>query len=85
MIKPQKLALTLAILFGGIHALWSILVAIGWAQHLANFAMWAHMVHVNVVIGPFDGVAAITIVIVAAVVGYIVGLVVGNIWNKVHV
>lgn len=84
MIKPQKLALTLAVLFGGIHALWSILIAIGWAQNLADFSMWAHMVHIPIVIGPFDAMAAITIVVAAAVAGYIVGLVVGEIWNRIH-
>ena len=82
--NPQNVALVVAVMLGGVHTLWAILVALGWAQALADFSMWAHMVHANVVIGPFDGSAAITVIVIASVIGYGIGFVAANVWNKVH-
>ena len=83
-INPQKTGLVGAIMVGGVHVLWSILVALGWAQALVNFSLWAHMVHLNPVIGPFDLTASVTLVIVAALIGYCVGYMIGEVWNRVH-
>ncbi|MDP3725602.1 MAG: hypothetical protein Q8R36_00215 [bacterium] len=80
----NKVGLVFAALFGGVHVLWSILVFLGWAQPLVNFILWAHMIQVLYVVGPFDALASATLIVVTAFVGYVVGSVVSVIWNKVH-
>lgn len=83
-LNPTKTGLAVGKLLGGLHLVWVILVALGWAQALVNFSMWAHMVNVPVVIGAFDLSAAITVVVVAAIIGYIIGFIFSKIWNWLH-
>lgn len=83
-INPAKTGQALGSLFGGLHLGWSILIALGWAQGLVDFIMWAHMVRMPVVIKAFDLSAAITLVIVTTVIGYILGSIFAHIWNRMH-
>lgn len=83
-LNPVKTGLALGELLGGVHLVWVILVALGWAQALVNFSLWAHMASVPVVVGAFDLSAAVTVVIVAAMVGYVLGYALAKIWNWLH-
>jgi len=46
--------------------------------------MWAHMVQSGPVFAPFDATAALTVIVIAAIIGYCVGFVLSTVWNKVH-
>ena len=82
--NASRVALTGAILLGGVHALWSLFVLLGFAQPLINFSMWAHMIEPGVTIAPFDAQAAVTLIVVATAIGYGVGYAMATVWNKVH-
>jgi len=84
MSNPNKVGLVFAILLGGWHVAWSILVATGLGQTLYNFILWAHMIHLAVTIGPFDFTASITLIVVTAIVGYVIGYVGSLAWNRMH-
>lgn len=83
-LDPTKTGLAVGKLLGGVHVLWSILVWLGWAQGLVNFSQWAHMVSVPVVVKAFDITAAITVIIVAALVGCVIGYAFAKIWNWLY-
>lgn len=83
-LNPNKTGLALGKLVGGLHLVWAILVALGSAQALVNFSLWAHMVSMPVVVGAFDITAAITIIIVATAAGYVLGYLFAKIWNYLH-
>ena len=83
-LNPTKTGLALGKLVGGLHLVWAILVAFGWAQALVNFSMWAHMVSVPVVVGAFNLSAAVTVIIVATAIGYVLGYTFAKIWNWLH-
>jgi len=83
-LNPKKVGLAVGKLVGGVHLVWSILVALGWAQWLVNFSMWAHMVSVPVVVEQFDLTAAVTVILVATAIGYVLGYVFAKIWNWLH-
>lgn len=83
-LNPGKTGLALGKLVGGVHLIWVILVALGWAQALVNFSLWAHMTNAPVVVGAFDLSAAVTLVIVATLVGYVIGYAFAKIWNWLH-
>lgn len=83
-LNPTKTGLALGGLVGGLHLVWSVLVALGWAQALVNFSLWAHMVSTPFAVKTFDLSTAVTLVAAAAIVGYVVGHVFAFIWNRVH-
>jgi hypothetical protein len=84
MSNPNKVGLVFAILLGGWHLVWSILVATGFGQLLYDFILWAHMIHLAIKIGPFDLAASITLILVTAILGYVIGYVGSFVWNKMH-
>ncbi len=84
MNNPNKVGLVFAILLGGFHLVWSILVATGVGQALYDFILWAHMIHLAITIGPFDLKAAITLIVVTALFGYVTGYVASLVWNRMH-
>lgn len=83
-INPTKTALTIGAFAGGLHLVWSIFIALGWAQALVDFKLWVHMISVPIVVKPFELSTAATLVIVTAIVGYVVGHIFALIWNRMH-
>jgi hypothetical protein len=83
-LNPSKTARALGAFFAVVHVIWSVIVALGLAQTLINFKLWAHMLTAPVVVNPFDLSAAITVIIAAAITGYIVGYIFATVWNKTH-
>jgi hypothetical protein len=84
MANANKVGLVFAALLGGFHLVWSVLVATGVAQTIYDFVLWAHMIHLAIIIGPFDATAAGTLIVFTAVMGYVVGYIAALVWNKVH-
>lgn len=84
MANANKIGLVFGVLLGGGHLLWSVLVFFGIGQALINFVLWAHMVHLQYIVGPFDMTAALTLIVLTSIVGYIIGYIVAIVWNKVH-
>jgi hypothetical protein len=82
--NPNKVGLVIGALIGGWHFVWSLLVVIGWAQPIIDFIFWAHMIKPVYVVKPFDPVAAVTLIVITAAIGYIFGFLVAVIWNKLH-
>ncbi|MCX6786502.1 MAG: hypothetical protein NTU85_01630, partial [Candidatus Kaiserbacteria bacterium] len=73
-----------AVLLGGLHLVWSIFVAFGWAQILMDFIFWAHMFNLSFVVKPFDATAAVTLIVVTSIIGAILGYFMAIIWNRLH-
>jgi hypothetical protein len=84
MTSPNKVGLVIGALIGGWHLCWSLLVLLGWAQRIIDLIFWAHMIRPVYIIKPFDAVAAVTLIGIAALIGYIFGYAGGIIWNRIH-
>jgi hypothetical protein len=84
MADQNKVGLVAATLLGGWHLVWSMLVATGLGQALYDFILWAHMIHLTIVIGPFNLAASATLVVLTAVFGYVIGYAGAWVWNLVH-
>jgi hypothetical protein len=84
IIKPHNTGLVLAALMAGWHLLWSLLVAVGWAQPLIDFIFWLHFIKPIYVIEGFNAGIALLLVAVTAVIGYASGWGFGVLWNKLH-
>lgn len=84
MTNSHKVGLVFGALLGGFHALWSVLVFFGVAQAIYDFILWAHMIHLPIIIGPFDATAVVTLIIMTAVMGYVGGYAGSKVWNRFH-
>jgi hypothetical protein len=84
MANPNKVGLVVGALIGGWHLLWALLVLLGWAQPIIDFIFWAHMIQPVYVVKPFNPLAAITLIVITAVLGYVFGFAGALIWNKLH-
>ncbi len=71
-------------LFGVIHLVWAVLVAVGVAQPLLDFVFKLHMLQPVVVVGSFNLMYAVGLIVMTAVVGYIVGVLLAAMWNYAH-
>ena len=83
-INANKVGLTFGALIGGGHLVWSVLIAIGWAQPLLNFIFTLHMIKSFIVVSSFDIMLAGTLVIITAIIGYVVGYIFSLLWNWFH-
>lgn len=83
-LNVDKVALSVGLFFGGIHLVWSVFVALGWAQTLINFILGLHMLNVPVQVLPFNITTAGLLVLVTFAVGYVAGRVFATVWNVVH-
>jgi hypothetical protein len=72
----------IAVLIGGWHVAWSLLVLIGWAQPILDFIFWAHMIKPVYFVKPFNLLAAVALIVVTAVIGYVFGFFGAVIWNR---
>jgi hypothetical protein len=84
MNQPNKVGLTFGAIMGGCHLVWSLLVFLGFAQVIYDFILWAHMIHLQLTIGPFDLKAAVTLVMFTTVMGYVLGYIAAYVWNSIH-
>ena len=83
-VNKNKVGLVLGAFFGLWHVVWSILVALGWAQPLLNWFFRLHMIEPPFRFAAFDLGLAATLIVVASIIGYIAGYVIGAIWGRVH-
>jgi hypothetical protein len=83
-LNPNKTGLAFGTLLGVWHAIWSIFVAVGWAQAIVNFVFWMHMIKPVYVIGQFSSWIALILIAVSGAIGYIGGFVLAALWNWLH-
>lgn len=84
MTNAHKVGLVAGLFLAGWHLVWSLLVLLGIAQLIWDFILWAHMIHLEVVIGPFDAMAALVLVVLTAIIGYVGGYTGALVWNRFH-
>ena len=80
--ETHKIGLVFGSLMGFFHVVWSLLVALGWAQGLMSFIFKLHMIEPVYSISAFSLTTAATLVVVTTAIGYIVGSVAAILWNK---
>ena len=83
-INPNKAGLIMAVLLGGWHFLWALLVATGLAQPLIDFIFWIHFIQRVFVIESFDVVRALLLIAVTGAIGYAIGFIFAILWNRLH-
>ena len=83
-MNVAKTGLVVAIILGGWHVCWSVLVAVGWAQRVADFIFWIHLIKPVYVVEPFDILRVIILVLLTTAIGFAVGTIGAWTWNLLH-
>ncbi len=81
-VEKHKVGLVFGSFLGFFHLVWSLLVALGWAQVSLDFIFKLHMIEPVFKVSAFSFTTAIMLVVVTAVIGYIFGSVAAVLWNK---
>lgn len=83
-MSASKSALSVAVLLAAVHLMWSVLVALGWAQAFLDFVFWAHMLNSPYIVQSFNMTAFVTLIVLTSVIGAVFGYLLAVIWNRMH-
>lgn len=84
LIHKNKVALVFGSFAALAHIVWSLFVALNWAQPISDFLFRLHFIEPYRMILPFNFGKAAALVVIAFFVGYIAGWVFSTIWNRVY-
>ena len=82
-LSEHQTGLVLGAFFGLMHAVWALVVFLGFAQTWLDFVLGLHFLENPFVVSSFDMQKAVMLVAVTAGVGYIAGFVFAKVWNLV--
>jgi hypothetical protein len=82
MLNGEKTGIAVGTFFAAVHAVWAILVWIGWGQPLLNFAFNLHFAKPYFTVGPFNFVTGLLLIVVAGAAGYVLGWFFAWVWNR---
>jgi hypothetical protein len=80
-ISPHLVGLMCGAFFAIGHAVWSLMVALGFAQTFLDWILSLHFVDNPFTIQPFSLTTAVTLVVFVFIVWYIIGWISGWLWN----
>ena len=83
-ISIGKTGFVVGAVLGGMHLGWSVLVALKWAQPVADFVFWMHFIKPVYVIENFEIARAAVLIVVTAAIGFLIGALFALIWNAAH-
>lgn len=84
VLHPVRTGVAFGAFMGLWHLIWSMLVALGWAQAIIDFVLWMHFMKVPVTTAPFSLPTAAVLVAVTALIGFAAGTAFGALWNWVQ-
>lgn len=70
----------LGLVFAIFHAVWSVLVAVGWGQGVLDFLFWLHMIGPPWKVQPFDLTVAIFLILATGTIGFALGSLASFFW-----
>lgn len=83
-LHPHKVGLALGGIMAAFHLLWSVLVALGFAQFAIDWIFRLHFILPPYTVAPFSLALAAGLVIVTFIIGYVFGWAFGMIWNALR-
>ena len=78
---PNAVGAVTGFFIAGCHAVWALLVALGFAQSLLDFIFRMHFLENPYLVGEFNLTTAVMLVLVTFGVGYVAGYIATVIWN----
>lgn len=82
-VSGHQAGLAFGAFFGLAHAVWALVVSLGFAQPWLDFMLGLHFLENPFVVSAFDLQKAAILVMVTAIIGYGAGFVFAKVWNLV--
>ena len=82
-LSEHQVGIAFGAFFGLAHAVWAMVVSLGFAQTWLDFVLGLHFLENPFVVSAFDLQKAVILVMVTAVIGYGAGFVFAKVWNLV--
>ncbi|MBI3385630.1 hypothetical protein HY031_00945 [Candidatus Gottesmanbacteria bacterium] len=82
-LSEHQVGLAFGAFFGLAHAVWALVVSLGFAQTWLDFVLGLHFLENPFIVAAFDMQKAVMLVAVSAGVGYAAGFVFAKVWNLV--
>lgn len=82
-LSEHQAGIAFGVFFGLMHAVWALVVYLGFAQTWLDFVLGLHFLENPYVVSAFDLQKAVILVMVTAVIGYVAGFVFAKVWNLV--
>ncbi|MBI4157510.1 hypothetical protein HY502_01540 [Candidatus Woesebacteria bacterium] len=83
-LNVQKTALMFATFAGVVHTIWSLLVALKYAQTYLDWMVGLHFLQNPFTVAPFNLTTAVALIAVTSALGYLVGFVFSTVWNRLN-
>ena len=83
-MNRHKVALVLGSFAGLIHLVWSVAIALVFAQPWLNFVYNIHSLNNPFVVAPFNLTRSVVLIVVTFLVGYMFGYVFATLWHKIY-
>jgi len=81
-LDNNRVGLTAAVVFSGIHLVWALLVSLGLAKPLADFMFGLHFMQNPMAMASFSLGNALMLVVLAFAVSYVFGWLFAFVYNK---
>lgn len=76
--------LVFGLLLGGLHFLWALLVASGFAQRVIDLVFWLHFIRPAWQIDSFEAGRAAGLVAMTSAIGYVIGAALAFLWRRLQ-
>lgn len=82
-LSEHQVGLAIGAFFGLMHAVWALVIYLGFAQTWLDFVLDLHFLENPFAVFVFDLQKAAILVMITAVIGYVAGFVFAKVWNLV--
>lgn len=83
-MNSHKVGLVLGSFLAFVHLIWSLLVALGWAQGILDFIYNLHSLSNPFTVQPFDSGRSLGLIVMTFIIGYVAGNIFAIFWKKLH-
>ena len=83
-LKESSTALVVGTFAAVVHATWSLMVFVGFAQTYLDWVLGLHFLDNPLTVQPFSFINAAILIGFTFVAGYAVGWIFATIWNRLH-
>jgi len=83
-MSKHKVGLVVGSFAGLVHLVWSVAIALGFAQPWIDFVYRIHSLNNPFTVMHFELGKAVGLIILTFIIGYIVGYVFAALWHKIH-